>query len=90
MANVNVRVDDAVKDGAERIFSELGLTISAATNVFYKQVIRSGGMPFELLVDPFYSVGNQKHLEKAIAAYESGKSKPVIKSLADLEKMADE
>ena len=90
MANVNVRVDDTVKDEAEKIFSELGLTISAATNVFYKQVIRTGGIPFELTTEPFYSASNQRRLEKAIAAYEAGKTKPVMKSIADLEKMADE
>ncbi|MDR3289292.1 MAG: type II toxin-antitoxin system RelB/DinJ family antitoxin [Peptococcaceae bacterium] len=48
MANVNIRVDDTLKHRAESIFSELGLSMSAATNVFYKQVVRCGGIPFQL------------------------------------------
>ena len=52
MANVNIRVDDAVKKNAEAIFAELGLSMSTATNIFYKQVIRTGGVPFELKLEP--------------------------------------
>jgi len=51
MANVNIRVDDAIKQRAENIFSELGLSMSAATSIFYRQVIRTGGIPFELKLD---------------------------------------
>ena len=52
MANVNLRIDDAVKKEVEAIFAELGLSMSAATNIFYKQVIRTGGVPFELKLQP--------------------------------------
>jgi len=51
MANVNIRVDDALKHEAEKIFAALGLSLSTATNVFYRQVVRHGGIPFELRVD---------------------------------------
>ena len=90
MANVNIRVDDKLKHEAENIFSALGLSMSAATNVFYKQVVRYGGIPFELRIDPFYSVENQAHLEKVIGEYEAGISVPVIKNIEELEAMADE
>ena len=52
MANVNIRVDDTLKRDAECIFSALGLSMSAATNAFYKQVVRYGGIPFELRIIP--------------------------------------
>lgn len=39
MANVNIHVDDNLKTKAEEIFLELGLSISDATNIFYKQVV---------------------------------------------------
>ncbi len=59
MANLNIRVDDALKKQAETIFSELGISLSAATTMFLKQVVRHNGIPFELRVDPFYSAENQ-------------------------------
>jgi addiction module RelB/DinJ family antitoxin len=51
MANVNIRVDEAVKHQAEAVFAELGLSMSAATNIFYRQVARTGGIPFALQTD---------------------------------------
>jgi len=90
MANVNIRIDDSVKKEAEEIFSELGLTMSAATNVFYKQVIRHRGIPFDLrITDPFYSDRNQAHLQESIDEYEAGRSKPIIKTMAELEDLAN-
>ena len=90
MANVNIRVDDSLKKEAEEIFSELGLSMSTATNVFYRQVVRFGGIPFDLRVsDPFYAAKNQARLQKSIGDYETGKSTPVIKTLAELEEIAN-
>ena len=48
MANVNVRIDESIKKGAEAVFSELGITPSTAINLFYKQVIRTNSIPFPL------------------------------------------
>lgn len=62
MANLNIRVDDALKKQAETVFSELGITLSAATTMFLKQVVRCNGIPFELRADPFYSAENQARL----------------------------
>jgi len=91
MANVNIRVDDSLKREAEEIFAELGLSMSAATTVYYKQVVRHGGIPFELRVsDIFYSAENQARLRKSINDYEAGKSKPIIKTITELEDMANE
>ena len=90
MANINIRVDDILKQDVENIFSALGLSLSAATNVFFKQVVRHGGIPFDLRIDPFYSAENQAHLQKVINDYETGRSKPIIKTLAELEEMENE
>lgn len=65
MANLNIRVDDTLKQQAELIFSDLGLSLSAATTMFLKQVVRYNGIPFELRADPFYSAENQMRLSTA-------------------------
>lgn len=51
MANINVRIDNETKKQAEEVFTNLGLTASTAINLFYKQVIRTGSIPFELKID---------------------------------------
>lgn len=62
MANLNIRVDDTLKKQAETVFTDLGISLSAATTMFLKQVVRCNGIPFELRADPFYSVENQSRL----------------------------
>ena len=90
MANVSIRVDDMIKKQVEDICSELGLSLSAATNLFYKKMISYGGIPFELKIDPFYNKENQEHLEKVIRNYNEGKSQLIKKSMAELEEMENE
>lgn len=50
-ANLNIRTPKETKEKAEKIFDELGITTTAAFNIFLKQVIRSNGIPFNLVLD---------------------------------------
>ena len=51
--NVSIRVDAELKKDVEALFSELGLTLSSATNVFYRQALRTKGIPFPVVaIDP--------------------------------------
>ena len=47
-ATVHVRMDSALKDNAENVFAQLGLSPSDAIKLFYKQVELNGGLPFEI------------------------------------------
>jgi DNA-damage-inducible protein J len=44
--NISIRVDEDVKKDVEALFAKLGLTLSAATNVFYRQAVRTQSIPF--------------------------------------------
>jgi DNA-damage-inducible protein J len=46
--NISIRIDEDVKRDAETLFAKLGLTMSAATNVFYRQAVRTQGIPFPI------------------------------------------
>ncbi len=50
-ANLNIRTDAEVKAEAESLFNELGLNLSTAVNMFLRQAIRVGGIPFEVRVN---------------------------------------
>lgn len=49
--NLNIRTDAEIKTAAEQLFNELGLNLSTAVNMFLRQAIRTGGIPFEVKVD---------------------------------------
>lgn len=44
--NVIARVEPDVKRQAEQILSDMGISASAAINMFYRQIILSNGLPF--------------------------------------------
>ncbi len=49
--NLNIRTDKEIKEQAEVIFSELGLNMTTAINMFLRTTIREKGIPFALKLD---------------------------------------
>lgn len=85
---VNFRVDKELKQQAEMILDDIGLSMSTAYTIFLKKITREGGIPFELKADPFYSESNMRHLQQGIRQLENGQV--VIKTMEELEELADE
>lgn len=46
--NVTIRVDEELKKQADFLFSDLGMSLSTAFNIFLKQSVREQGMPFKI------------------------------------------
>ena len=70
--NVTIQLDKEVKENAERMFNDFGMNLSTAFNVFVRQALRQGKIPFDIY-DPFYSEKNQERLARSIADAEAGK-----------------
>ncbi|MCL2060343.1 MAG: type II toxin-antitoxin system RelB/DinJ family antitoxin [Oscillospiraceae bacterium] len=87
--NVTIRLDREIKEQAERMFNDFGMNLSTAFNIFARQSLRQGKIPFEIY-DPFYSVKNQTELNRRIEEVETGKATFVVKTMEELEAMADE
>jgi DNA-damage-inducible protein J len=49
-ATVRARVEPHLKDEAERVFRELGLSTTQAITIFYRQVELRKGLPFEVAI----------------------------------------
>ena len=47
-ANINVRTDAALKAKAQHIYESIGLDLSTAVNLFLKQTVLVGNLPFVL------------------------------------------
>lgn len=54
MANINVtiRIDEDLKEEADQLFDDLGMSFTTAINVFVKQSLREGRIPFEITKTP--------------------------------------
>lgn len=70
--NVTIRLDKDVKENAEKMFNDFGMNLSTAFNIFVRQALREGAIPFEIY-DPFYSEKNQARLAQSIADAKAGK-----------------
>ena len=46
-------MDKDIKEQADQLFNELGLTMTAAVNLFLRASIREQGIPFSLKLDKF-------------------------------------
>ena len=71
--NVTIRLERDVKEQAERMFNDFGMNLSTAFNIFVRQSLRQGRIPFEIY-DPFYNEKNQAELSRRIADIEAGRN----------------
>lgn len=81
---LHARIDKDLKENAESIFSQLGLTSTDAIKLFYKQVELQGGLPFELRL-PSKVLAEQKLFEEIELGKKSADEQGYI-SLADSKK----
>jgi len=71
--NLTIRIDDSIKQEAETLFNRIGLNMSSAINVFFRQAIREQAIPFELKpYDDYYAGENLKRLKRSIEQSEKG------------------
>ena len=85
---VTFRMDEALKKDFDELCGQLGMSMSTAFIIYAKQMIRHGGVPFEIVADPFFSESNLRSVKNGIDQLKAGQT--VTKSIDELEKLADE
>ena len=49
--NLTLRIDPELKMQASELFNALGMDLSTATGIFFRQALRCHGLPFEVKLD---------------------------------------
>jgi DNA-damage-inducible protein J len=49
--NISIRMDAELKAQADALFAELGMNISTAFNIFVRQSLREGRIPFDITLN---------------------------------------
>ena len=49
--NMTLRIEPELKRQASELFNALGMDLSTATGIFYRQALRCHGLPFEVRLD---------------------------------------
>jgi DNA-damage-inducible protein J len=84
MAQINFRMDDNLKEEADKLFKSLGMSLSAAVNIFISQAVREGGMPFAISTktgSPAHDMANSKTTRQPAKAKGKGKTAPEAMAL---------
>jgi DNA-damage-inducible protein J len=90
--NLYIRVEPDVKESAEMILTQLGITMSNAVGMFLKQIILHHGLPFDITLpasrplDISMLTEDEFHaeLEKGYADIERGNVLPAKEAFASL------
>ena len=49
--SMSIRLDSEVKEQAQQVFSNLGMDMTTAINIFLRQAIQYQGLPFDVRLD---------------------------------------
>ena len=80
--NVCIRLDSEIKRQSEKLYNSLGMSLSTAINVFLRQSLRMGGLPFEVRIDQ----PNKETIEAMLEAERIAKD-PSVKGYTDLDEL---
>lgn len=93
-ANLYVRIEPDVKEQAESILSELGIPVSNAIQMYYKQIILHRGLPFDvklpkerpLILEELTQDELEAEIQKGIDDMNAGRVESADKVFSDLRK----
>ena len=83
--NITIRMDSKLKNQAEALFNELGMNLSTAFNIFVRQSLREGAIPFKIHLD--------RPNAETIAAMEEAKRiahDPKVKGFTNINELFEE
>ncbi len=80
--NISIRMDADLKRQADDLFAELGMNLSTAFNIFVRQSLREGRIPFDISL-------NQPNAETIAAMLEAERiaRDPNVKGYTDLDQL---
>ena len=92
-ANLYARIEPDVKEEAEKVLEALGIPVSNAINMFYKQIILQQGLPFDVKLPkaPENAAKWSKErfdaeLEKGYNDMLKGRTRPAAMVMSDIKK----
>lgn len=83
--NISIRMDADLKAQADALFNELGMNLSTAFNIFVRQALREGRIPFDISL-------NQPGRETIAAMLETEKiaKDPNVKGYDNMEQLFED
>ncbi|VPE84580.1 addiction module antitoxin, RelB/DinJ family [Streptococcus pneumoniae] len=77
--SISIRLDSEVKEQAQQVFSNLGMDMTTAINIFLRQAIQYQGLPFDVRLDE-----NRKLLQALTGLDQNRNMSQSFESVSDL------
>ncbi|HGP9599828.1 TPA: type II toxin-antitoxin system RelB/DinJ family antitoxin [Streptococcus pneumoniae] len=77
--SISIRLDSEVKEQAQQVFSNLGMDMTTAINIFLRQAIQYQGLPFDVRLDE-----NRKFLQVLTDLDQNRNMSQSFESVSDL------
>ncbi|HET1820016.1 TPA: type II toxin-antitoxin system RelB/DinJ family antitoxin [Streptococcus pneumoniae] len=77
--SISIRLDSEVKEQAQQVFSNLGMDMTTAINIFLRQAIQYQGLPFDVRLDE-----NRKLLQVLTDLDQNSNMSQSFESVSDL------
>lgn len=77
--SISIRLDSEVKEQAQQVFSNLGMDMTTAINIFLRQAIQYQGLPFDVRLDE-----NRKLLQASTDLDQNRNMSQSFESVSDL------
>lgn len=90
MPTIQFRTDDMTKSQSVEVFRQLGITMSDAINMFLRQSIMHGGLPFEVKILKYNEVTRAALADMELSKGKGMRGKDVRVALAELKAEDDE
>lgn len=90
MTTISLRFDDDMKKQLDEMCEEMGMNLTTFFMIYAKKALRERKIPFEIAapLDPFYSESNMRQLRQSGEQVKNGQV--VVKTMAELEAMAND
>ena len=83
--NISIRMDSELKARADAFFGELGMNLSTAFNIFVRQSLREGRIPFEITLE-----SPNKETVAAMLEAERIAGDPSVEGYNDIDRLFEE
>ena len=83
--NISIRIDNELKKQADALFEELGMNITTAFNIFVRQTLREGRIPFDISINN----PNKKTVAAMLEAERIAKD-PSVKGYTDMDELFED
>ncbi len=71
-SQIQIRIDSKTKKDAQKILKNLGLDISSVVKMLFRQIINTGGLPYEIRDENGFTIKKSQELKQAIVEAKTG------------------